>query len=148
MKTSLTTRRYKRILPGFPRGGPPACPELFTAQLRIMIMCTTYDAISGDDMKVLILCGGRGMRMHELTRDMPKPLVPIAGMPMLWHIMKLTSIMVLTILYCCWDTGRQDQGVLHGLSLENHSFILDTENSRITLLRRPKTGRSRFWTRA
>ena len=40
-------------------------------------------------MKVLILCGGRGMRMHELTRDMPKPLVPIAGMPMLWHIMKL-----------------------------------------------------------
>ena len=40
-------------------------------------------------MKVVILCGGKGLRMHELTEDMPKPLAQICGRPMLWHIMKL-----------------------------------------------------------
>ena len=40
-------------------------------------------------MKVVILCGGRGMRLHEETEFRPKPLVPIGGQPILWHIMKL-----------------------------------------------------------
>lgn len=39
-------------------------------------------------MKVVILCGGKGFRMHQLTEDIPKPLVDIDGRPMLWHIMK------------------------------------------------------------
>ena len=25
-------------------------------------------------MKVVILCGGKGLRMYELTEDMPKPM--------------------------------------------------------------------------
>lgn len=40
-------------------------------------------------MKVVILCGGRGLRMNELTEDIPKPLAPVCGRPMLWHIMKI-----------------------------------------------------------
>lgn len=39
-------------------------------------------------MKVVILCGGQGMRMREHTDVMPKPMVEIGGMPILWHIMK------------------------------------------------------------
>ena len=39
-------------------------------------------------MKVLILCGGKGLRMKELTEDGPKPLARIGNKPMLWHIMK------------------------------------------------------------
>jgi len=39
-------------------------------------------------MKVAILCGGKGMRMHQLTEDIPKPLVSVCGKPLLWHIMK------------------------------------------------------------
>ncbi len=39
-------------------------------------------------MKVVILCGGRGLRMYELTEDMPKPMANVCGKPMLWHIMK------------------------------------------------------------
>ena len=39
-------------------------------------------------MKVAILCGGRGLRMNELTEDMPKPRANVCGRPMLWHIMK------------------------------------------------------------
>src|SRR5512140_3496274 len=39
-------------------------------------------------MKVVILCGGRGTRLREETEFRPKPMVPIGGKPILWHIMK------------------------------------------------------------
>ena len=42
-------------------------------------------------MKVVILCGGRGSRLGEDTRLIPKPMVEIGGMPILWHIMKIYS---------------------------------------------------------
>jgi glucose-1-phosphate cytidylyltransferase len=40
------------------------------------------------DMQVVILCGGRGTRFKELTDNVPKPLIPIGGKPILWHIMR------------------------------------------------------------
>lgn len=39
-------------------------------------------------MKVVIFCGGLGTRLREETEFRPKPMVPIGGMPILWHIMK------------------------------------------------------------
>lgn len=39
-------------------------------------------------MKVVILAGGRGSRLAELTEIVPKPMVRIGERPMLWHIMK------------------------------------------------------------
>lgn len=38
-------------------------------------------------MKVVILAGGRGTRLSEETHAIPKPMVDIAGRPILWHIM-------------------------------------------------------------
>jgi glucose-1-phosphate cytidylyltransferase len=38
-------------------------------------------------MKVIILAGGFGTRLSELTELIPKPMVPIGGRPILWHIM-------------------------------------------------------------
>jgi len=43
------------------------------------------------ETKVVILCGGRGTRINEETAFKPKPLIPIGGMPILWHIMKTYS---------------------------------------------------------
>ena len=40
-------------------------------------------------MKVVILCGGRGTRLREETEFRPKPMVPVGGYPILWHIMKI-----------------------------------------------------------
>jgi len=37
-------------------------------------------------MKVAILCGGLGTRLGELTRDLPKPMIPVAGRPFLDHV--------------------------------------------------------------
>ena len=38
-------------------------------------------------MKVVILAGGFGTRLSEYTESIPKPMVTIGGMPILWHIM-------------------------------------------------------------
>ena len=42
-------------------------------------------------MKVIILAGGFGTRLSEYTEIIPKPMVAIGGMPILWHIMKTFS---------------------------------------------------------
>ncbi|OPY36126.1 MAG: UTP--glucose-1-phosphate uridylyltransferase AglF [Methanoregula sp. PtaU1.Bin051] len=39
-------------------------------------------------MEVVIFCGGRGTRLSEKTREMPKPLIELGEYPVLWHIMK------------------------------------------------------------
>lgn len=39
-------------------------------------------------MKVLILAGGFGTRLAEYTEVIPKPMVPVGGKPILWHIMR------------------------------------------------------------
>ena len=42
-------------------------------------------------MKAVILAGGFGTRISEESQFKPKPMIEIAGMPILWHIMKLYS---------------------------------------------------------
>lgn len=39
-------------------------------------------------MKVVLLAGGFGTRISEESQFMPKPMIEIGGMPILWHIMK------------------------------------------------------------
>ena len=38
-------------------------------------------------MKVVIFCGGLGVRMGEETQRTPKPMIPIGNRPILWHLM-------------------------------------------------------------
>jgi glucose-1-phosphate cytidylyltransferase len=39
-------------------------------------------------MQVVILCGGEGTRIRDVADDIPKPMIPVGGRPILWHIMK------------------------------------------------------------
>ena len=39
-------------------------------------------------MKVVLFCGGLGMRLREYSEQIPKPMVPIGYRPILWNIMK------------------------------------------------------------
>ena len=42
-------------------------------------------------MKVLILAGGFGTRLSEYTDNIPKPMIPIGGRPIIEHIMSIYS---------------------------------------------------------
>jgi glucose-1-phosphate cytidylyltransferase len=39
-------------------------------------------------VKVVIFCGGLGVRMGEATQRIPKPMIAIGTQPILWHLMK------------------------------------------------------------
>jgi glucose-1-phosphate cytidylyltransferase len=39
-------------------------------------------------VKVVLFCGGLGLRLRGVTGVVPKPMVPVGGRPLLWHIMK------------------------------------------------------------
>jgi glucose-1-phosphate cytidylyltransferase len=58
-------------------------------------------------MKVVIFAGGYGTRISEETVTMPKPLVEVGGMPILWHIMKIYSAHGLNdFVICCGYKGH------------------------------------------
>ena len=40
-------------------------------------------------MKAIIMAGGEGRRLKPITGDMPKPLVPLCGRPVMEHIILL-----------------------------------------------------------
>jgi glucose-1-phosphate cytidylyltransferase len=42
-------------------------------------------------MKLVILAGGYGTRLAELTKIIPKPLIRIGDKPIIWHVMKIYS---------------------------------------------------------
>jgi len=39
-------------------------------------------------MKVVLFCGGLGMRLREYSDTIPKPMITIGYRPILWHVMK------------------------------------------------------------
>lgn len=60
------------------------------------------------DEPVMILCGGHGTRLREVTERVPKPMVDIGGRPILWHIMKCYRHhgyrrFILCLGYKAWD---------------------------------------------
>jgi glucose-1-phosphate cytidylyltransferase len=39
-------------------------------------------------MKVVLFCGGLGMRLRDFSEAVPKPMVPVGYRPILWHLMR------------------------------------------------------------
>lgn len=57
-------------------------------------------------MKAVILAGGLGTRLSEVTGNRPKPMVEIGGKPILWHIMKIYSAHGINdFVICCGYMG-------------------------------------------
>lgn len=42
-------------------------------------------------MKIIILAGGYGTRLGNISKEIPKPMVMIGNKPIIWHIMKIYS---------------------------------------------------------
>jgi glucose-1-phosphate cytidylyltransferase len=41
-----------------------------------------------ETMKVVLFCGGLGMRLRDYADNVPKPMVPLGYRPIIWHLMK------------------------------------------------------------
>jgi glucose-1-phosphate cytidylyltransferase len=39
-------------------------------------------------MKVVLFCGGLGMRLRDYAENVPKPMLPLGYRPIIWHLMK------------------------------------------------------------
>jgi len=58
-------------------------------------------------MKCVILAGGYGTRLGEETNSLPKPMIKIGNMPLLWHIMKIYSQHGINeFVICCGYKGE------------------------------------------
>ncbi len=55
----------------------------------------------------MILCGGRGTRLRDVTELLPKPMVPIGEQPILWHIMHIYAAFGVRRFILCLGYKRE-----------------------------------------
>jgi glucose-1-phosphate cytidylyltransferase len=96
-------------------------------------------------MKVVILCGGKGTRMSEVTNELPKPLALIGDKPILWHIMKIYqkygfNEFILLLGY----KGEKIKEYFMDYEWKNNSFTMDSSTGDIQLLGEPEKWKITF----
>ncbi|OAS20741.1 glucose-1-phosphate cytidylyltransferase [Paenibacillus oryzisoli] len=80
-------------------------------------------------MPVVLLCGGKGTRIKEMTETIPKPLVEIGGKPILWHIMKIySSYGFVNFNLCLGYKGQKIKEYFLNYDLLNSDITLDLGN--------------------
>lgn len=52
-------------------------------------------------MKLVIMAGGKGVRLYPLTKDIPKPMIPLNGKPVLEHIILWAKKQGITDIIIC-----------------------------------------------
>lgn len=89
-------------------------------------------------MKVVIFCGGLGMRLREAGDDIPKPMVPIGSRPILWHLMKYYAHFGHTDFILC--LGHRADAIkkffLNYEETSSNDFVLSNGGREIELMNR------------
>jgi glucose-1-phosphate cytidylyltransferase len=99
-------------------------------------------------MKVVLFCGGLGMRMRDGVTSSPKPMAMIGERPMLWHVMRYYAYFGHTDFVLClgygassvkdfflhYDETRSNDFVLEGSAREVKLFKTDIDDWRITFV--------------
>lgn len=89
-------------------------------------------------MKVVLFCGGLGMRLREYSENVPKPLVPIGYRPILWHVMKYYAHYGHTDFILCLG-HKADAVKQYFLKYEEYisnNFVLSNGGKELRLLNR------------
>jgi glucose-1-phosphate cytidylyltransferase len=81
---------------------------------------------------VMILAGGLGTRLREETEYRPKPMVPIGGRPVLWHIMKIYSHYgYYRFIICLGYKGNTIKNYFLNNRLDGVDFTVNTKTGSI-----------------
>lgn len=84
-----------------------------------------------ENTKVVILCGGLGIRFREETEFRPKPMVEIGGKPILWHIMKIYAYYGFKdFILCLGYKGKMIKEYFHNYRVLNNDFTIKLNNNR------------------
>jgi glucose-1-phosphate cytidylyltransferase len=87
-------------------------------------------------MKVVLFCGGLGMRIRADNESLPKPMTPIGDRPILWHIMRYYAHFGHTEFILCLGYGA---GVVKDYFLNyretiSNDFVLSEGGRKVELL--------------
>ena len=84
--------------------------------------------MNGDEnLKAVILAGGRGTRLSEETQTRPKPMIKIGVKPALWHIMKIYSTYGINdFVVCCGYKGQVIKDYFENISEDWNVELVDT----------------------
>jgi glucose-1-phosphate cytidylyltransferase len=87
-------------------------------------------------MKVVLFCGGLGMRMREYSESIPKPLVRIGERPILWHLMKYYAHFGHKDFILClgWKAADIKQYFLSYNECLSNNFVLSGNGQKVDLL--------------
>lgn len=88
-------------------------------------------------MKVVIFCGGQGLRMREASEVAPKPMIPIGSRPVLWHVMKYYAHFGFTDFVLC--LGYRAEAIKHFFLSYNEAmandFVMSSGGTNVRLLK-------------
>ena len=87
-------------------------------------------------MKVVLFCGGMGLRLREFGEATPKPMVPIGPRPIIWHLMKYYAHYGYKDFILClgWQGHAIKDYFLNYNECVSNDFVL-REGDRVQLLR-------------
>lgn len=77
-------------------------------------------------MKVVLFCGGYGMRMRDGASDLPKPMHPVGPRPLIWHVMRYYAHFGHTDFVLCLGYGAHHikDFFLHYDETASNDFVL------------------------
>lgn len=87
-------------------------------------------------MKVVLFCGGRGLRLREYSQNVPKPMATIGLRPVLWHVMRYYAHYGHRDFILClgYRADAIKDYFLHYSEAISNDFILSDGGRRIELL--------------
>ena len=87
-------------------------------------------------MKVVLFCGGLGLRLREHSESLPKPMVPIGYRPILWHVMRYYAHFGHKDFILCLGHGATaiKDYFLHYDEAVSNDFVLSDGGERVELL--------------
>jgi glucose-1-phosphate cytidylyltransferase len=87
-------------------------------------------------MKVVLFCGGLGMRMREYSESIPKPMVTIGSRPILWHVMRYYAHYGHNEFILCLGSKSEviKDYFLNYNECASNDFVLSSGGSQISLL--------------
>ena len=89
-------------------------------------------------MKVVLFCGGMGMRLREFSEEIPKPMIKIGYRPILWHLMKYYAHFGHNDFILClgYKADVIKEYFLNYNECLSNDFVMSGDRSNLSLLNR------------